>query len=136
MVFMVGIAALVVAFFQGQATLALFIIFPVVTATGGWAVLGILLMIVGFLLFFLTWPVGGVSAPISAQGPGPAPSAGAISPPELTPSMQRHWGGVVFIGPVPLVFGSDQKVTQWMLVLGIVLFVALVILTIIALRGI
>lgn len=136
-VFMVGIAALVVAFFQGQATLALFIIFPVITATGGWAVLGILLMIIGFFLFFLTWPVGTVSAPISAQGSGPAPSAaGAVSPPEPTPPMQRRWGGVVFIGPVPVVFGSDQKVTQWMLVLGIVLFVALVVLTIIALRGI
>ncbi len=132
--FVVGVGALVVAFLQNEATLSLFVIFPVVTATGGWAVLGILLMVAGFFLFFITWPMGAasVSPPVEA-GVSP-PAAGA--PPIAAQGPQRRWGGVVFVGPLPVVFGSDQKVTQWMLILGVVLFVALVVFTVIALRGI
>lgn len=136
--FILGLAALVVAFLQNQATLSLFIIFPVITATGGWAILGILLMVAGFFLFFITWPAGMVSAAPPGYEARSAPSTIPSAPPypAQTPAPRRRWGGVVFVGPIPVVFGSDQKVTQWMLVLGLVLFVALVVLTIIALRGI
>lgn len=133
--FVAGIVALVVAFLQNEATLTLFIIFPVVTATGGWAILGILLMVAGFFLFFVTWPVGAVAAPPLEERGAPPPTAPGSSL-GVPPTPQRRWGGVVFVGPIPVVFGSDQKVTQWMLVLGVVLFVALVVLTIIYLRGI
>jgi uncharacterized membrane protein len=37
---------------------------------------------------------------------------------------------VVFLGPIPLVFGSDPQMTRWMLILGAILFLALVLLTI------
>lgn len=136
--FVLGFAALVVAFLENQATLSLFIIFPIVTATGGWAILGILLIIVGFFLFFIAWPAGMISVPPPAPESGPAPSTTAAQAPSpaQVPQPQRRWGGVVFLGPVPVVFGSDQKVTRWMLVLGLILFVALAVFTIIALRGI
>ena len=130
-----GIAALALAFLQGQATLSLFVIFPVVTATGAWAFLGILLMIAGFFLFFLTIPSGSDHAPGSGGTTSSSPAPGVLSkaPPDSPP---RRWGGVVFVGPVPVVFGSDAKVTRWMLVLGLVLFVALVVFTVISLWGI
>src|SRR3990172_5605128 len=32
-----------------------------------------------------------------------------------------RYGGVVMVGPIPLVFGSDARVAKWMMVLGIVL---------------
>jgi uncharacterized protein (TIGR00304 family) len=130
-----GIAVLVLAFLQGEASLALFIIFPVITATGGWAILGILLVVAGFFLSFLTWP--GRSADSTLPEPSPAaPPPGGTPASASEPSPHRRWGGVVFLGPVPIVFGSDQKVTLWMLILGVVLFVAFVVFTVIALRGI
>ena len=127
-----GGAALAWGFMQGEASLHLFLVFPVITATGGWSALGILLIIAGFFALFLTWSPefpSGIAAPMA---PSPA------SPPtELAPSAPtRRWGGVVFLGPVPVVFGSDAKVTKWMIVVGVLLFVGLVVLTVISLRGI
>ena len=130
-VFIAGVAALILALLQNEATLSLFVIFPVVTATGAWAFLGILLMIASVFVFFFTWTptmaTERIPATPGSTSPPPAPSVAASG---------RRWGGVVFLGPIPVVFGSDQKVTQWMLILGVVLFVALLVLTIIALRGI
>lgn len=120
--FVAGLASLAVGFVQGEATLSLFVVFPVVTATGGWSILGIVLMIAGFFVFVLTG-----FGPMEPQIATP-PSEGAAAPPSTGP----RWGGVVFLGPIPVVFGSDQKVTRWMLVLGILLFVALLVLTVIA----
>ncbi|WP_338603795.1 TIGR00304 family protein [Sulfolobus tengchongensis] len=36
-------------------------------------------------------------------------------------------GGVIFIGPIPIVFGSSKNIAKWMLIVAIVLFVLLVI---------
>ncbi len=131
--FVVGAVVLAVGVLRGEATLSLFLIFPVVTASGAWGFLGILLMIAGVFLFFLAWsrvpePVD-ETVPTAPRGP-PSPSAAA--PPEP----RRRWGGVVFLGPIPVVFGSNQKVAKWMLLVGVLLFVGLVVFTVIVLYGI
>ena len=127
----VGVAALAVGFLQGEASLSLFVIFPVVTATGGWSALGILLLIAGFFALVFTW-----SPSVPAEAPPAAGSGGW--PPSAPPGSggRRRWGGIVFLGPVPIVFGSDAKVTRWMIVVGVLLFVGLVVLTVISLWGI
>jgi uncharacterized protein (TIGR00304 family) len=131
--FLAGVTFLAVGFLHNEATLSLFVIFPVITATGGWSMAGILLMIAGFFVFFMTWFAPAESQPVSSDRVPVSPAAGG-SPP--SPTSPRRWGGVVFLGPVPVVFGSDPKLTRWMLVLGALLFVALLVLTIISLRGI
>ena len=129
--FVAGVAALAVAFLRNEATLSLVVIIPVISATGPWAFLGILLMVAGVFLFFLSWTR---TAEVGPETLPPAPpEASSPAPPSPPP---RRWGGVVFLGPIPVVFGSDQKVTTWMLVVGVLLFVALLVLTVIALRGI
>ncbi len=122
-----GLAALAVAVSQGQATLNLFLVFPIVAASGPWGFLGILLLVAGFALLFLAWPSPSEEPAMqvtAARAPGPPPVA------------SRRWGGVLFLGPIPVVFGSDAQVTRWMLVLALVLFVALLVLTLLALRAI
>jgi uncharacterized protein (TIGR00304 family) len=126
-----GAACLVVGYLQGEATLSLFVIFPVITATGGWSALGILLLIAGFFGFFLTRPNWTAADPASPGGP----TQSAASPP-TAPAGARRWGGVVFLGPVPVIFGSDAKIARWMIVVGVLLFVGLLVLTIISLWGI
>lgn len=127
--FAAGVASIAVAFWLGEATLSLVVIIPVITATGPWAVAGILLIVAGFIVTFLTWPA--------------RPSTGPMEPPmeretSETPTQsgpRRRWGGVVFLGPIPIVFGSDARVTQTMLVLALVLFLALLVLTILLFAG-
>lgn len=127
-----GLACLVVGYVQGQASLSLFVIFPVVTATGGWSALGILLLIVGVFAFFLTWPSWTAPALPGPAGPAPGPSPLDAA----TPPSNRRWGGVVFLGPVPVVFGSDPKIAKWMILVGVLLFVGLLVLTVISIWGI
>ncbi len=118
--FVAGVAALAFGVARGEATLNLVVIFPVVTATGLWPALGIVLIVAAFIVSFFTWP-----AQLETLPPPPStwsPQSPAIPPP------QRRWGGVVFLGPIPIVFGSDARVTKWMLVLGVVLFLALLAL--------
>lgn len=129
-----GAAVLSVALTQGEATLSLFVIFPVITAAGPWAGLGILLLVAGFFALFLTLPLwfAATGTESTEREPGTLPSA-TRPPPSASP---RRWGGVVFLGPVPIVFGSDATVAKWMILVSALLFVALVVLTVIALRGI
>jgi len=84
-----------------------------------------LFLVAGFAASFFALPFR--AEPEAVVPPtGPSPPAQA---PAATPS--RRWGGVVFLGPIPIVFGSDARMTRTMLLLGIVLFLALLALTLI-----
>jgi len=119
-----GILTIALAVARGEANVYLVLIIPIIIGTGPLAFLGILLVFVGFLLTFLLWPwrpdmeseAQGV-LPVSLEGPPPA----------------RKWGGVVFLGPIPVIFGSDPRMTRTMLLVGVILFLALVVLTVLAL---
>jgi uncharacterized protein (TIGR00304 family) len=119
-----GLAALFLAVVRGEATLYFVVFVPVIVASGGLAFLGILLAFLGFFTTFLFWPL----RPPQDQGV-PGSAATPAEPPA------RRWGGVVFLGPFPIVFGSDPRMARWMLVAGIFLFVALLALAIVALLG-
>lgn len=125
-VLIAGLATLALAVTRSEANLYLIVIVPVVVGTGPLALAGILLVFIGFFLTFFLWNVGAVP-PLGQSAAilqGPAPDV-----PESERS-SRRWGGVVFLGPIPLVFGSDPKMTRLMLLLGAALFVALLALTI------
>jgi uncharacterized protein (TIGR00304 family) len=121
-VLIVGLATLALAVARGEASLYLIVVIPAVVGTGPVAFLGILLVFAGFFLTSFLWSIG---APRPAPEPDQVP---AVTPP-AAPSTRR-WGGIVFLGPIPLVFGSDPQMTRMMLVLGVILFLALLGLTI------
>ena len=123
--FVAGIVVVVFASARGEANLLIVLVFPVVQATGGLGALGVLLLVAGFVASFFALPFrGGPEVVVPPTGPSPP-----APPPAATPS--RRWGGVVFLGPIPIVFGSDARMTRTMLLLGIVLFLALLALTLI-----
>jgi uncharacterized membrane protein len=124
-VLLLGLLTLAVSVSRGEANLYLIVIIPAVVGTGPLAFLGILLVFVGFFLTFLLWSAG---APLLAAPIEPPAIPGSEAPAQVPP--RRRWGGVVFLGPIPLVFGSDPQMTRRMLVLGAVLFLALLALTI------
>jgi uncharacterized protein (TIGR00304 family) len=125
-VLLLGLLTLAVAVSRGEANLYLIVIIPAVVGTGPLAFLGILLVFVGFFLSFFLWSAG--APPLAAASMDRPVSPMPEVPPQVSP--RRRWGGVVFLGPIPLVFGSDPQMTRRMLVLGAVLFLALLTLTI------
>jgi uncharacterized protein (TIGR00304 family) len=127
-VFVLGIAAVAYGLSQGQGNLSLFLIFPVVTATGIWSAVGIGLILVGFIATFFVLPAVRADVPMSTAQ-ATSETRATTEAREPAPQASRRWGGVVFLGPIPIVFGSDAKVVRWMLVAGLLLFIGLVLLT-------
>jgi len=119
-----GLLVLALAVQRGEASVYLVIVVPVVAGSGPIGFLAILLVFVGFFLTFLLWP--GHRALPSEQ------TSESVRPPTDTATTPRRWGGVVFLGPIPLVFGSDPRMTRAMLLVGVILFLALLALTILA----
>ncbi|PSO06972.1 hypothetical protein B9Q04_13345 [Candidatus Marsarchaeota G2 archaeon BE_D] len=46
---------------------------------------------------------------------------------------QVEGGGVIFIGPIPIVFGSNKRIAKWMVIAAILITIALVFETLFAL---
>ena len=119
-----GVLTMALAVTQGQANIYLVLVIPVIVGTGPLAFVGILLVFAGFLLTFLLWPSRFVEDLENRDALPTSPEAAAPA---------RRWGGVLFLGPIPVIFGSDPRMTRTMLLIGVVLFLALVALTVIAL---
>ncbi|OPX63747.1 MAG: hypothetical protein A4E30_00598 [Methanomassiliicoccales archaeon PtaB.Bin215] len=85
---------------RGEVELYLFLIFPVLKADGAFGAASLLLAFAAVVVIFLSFFI-------------PVPK-GSTGPPER-PSM----GGVVLIGPIPIVLGSDRRTALLALVVGL-----------------
>ncbi|MEM0363591.1 MAG: TIGR00304 family protein [Sulfolobaceae archaeon] len=36
-------------------------------------------------------------------------------------------GGVIFIGPIPIIFGSSKNIAKWMIIAAIILFILMIV---------
>ncbi|HEV8595394.1 MAG TPA: DUF131 domain-containing protein [Thermoplasmata archaeon] len=115
-----GIALLAYSAVIGQGQVHLVLIFPVFTGTGVVSFLGMMLVFAAFMLWF--WSAARIPFATAQQTP---PQAAPPSSPAAAPGAAPKFGGVVFLGPFPIVFGSDRTVTKYMLVLGIAMTVLL-----------
>src|SRR5437867_12119332 len=91
---------------RGEANVYLVLVIPVIVGTGPLALLGVFLVFAGFLLTFLLWPSRLVAEP-GDRGVSPVSPVGA--PPA------RRWGGVLFIGPITVIYGSYLSWNRYML---------------------
>jgi uncharacterized protein (TIGR00304 family) len=112
-----GIALLALAAVQGDVRLFLVVVVPVITGEGATFALGALALMAGVLLAFIAIPLASTGDAVPAEAP-PAqmpPSAGTA------PEGPSSWGGVVFVGPIPIVLGSDAGMRRYMLVAAVVM---------------
>lgn len=101
-----GLTLLLWAGLNGDLTVRLLVIIPIITGTGPAAALGAILTIAGLVAWALTRPMH----PPSHGTPRNRP------PQEPTPSKSpRHdetdtkAGGILLIGPIPIAWGSDRS---------------------------
>ena len=125
-----GVVLLAWALASGDAELHLVVVVPVISGTGAVFAGGVLLLMLGLVITFLGLSLrhaGGI-----AGGPGdelPTPTRDGQPPRAGTPpaSGGAEFGGVVFIGPIPIIFGRGQRPGGWMLVASIVFGVLLIV---------
>lgn len=121
----VGSALLARGLLTEGGQVALVLIFPVFALQGPLSTVGAVLIFLSVLLGFLSLasfgpPHLGEAVPGRV---GPLPEEGRTGE-----TRRRRFGGILLLGPVPIVFGSDAKITVTMLILAIVLTVVLLVL--------
>lgn len=114
---------------QGQLSVHLIVIVPVISGTGPAAALGMLLVLGGVLGWFWTGAALGPARSPGAERAGfeadrppeatRAPPAGETAEAEV--EQRTRSGGVILIGPIPIAWGSDRESLGWVLVAAIVL---------------
>jgi uncharacterized protein (TIGR00304 family) len=123
-VFLAGVAFIVTAAASGNAEVQLFIIFPLISGTSWLFVLGVVLIIASFVLGFVL--------AASSMGDGQSePEIGGQAGQES--QAKNRYGGVVLIGPIPIIFGSDRRMALVMLVIAIVIFAAVLAIALLSL---
>lgn len=129
---LLGIAAIAVGVIRGEVTLALLVIIPVIYGSGLYALLGSLLVFLGFAITFFSmmgsqvrrYGDGYLGGDYTGDGyteqreypgytaedyPAYPREPGQRSGTEGARQRRRSdFGGVVFIGPIPILFGSGK----------------------------
>jgi uncharacterized membrane protein len=119
-----GVAVLAIGAASGDGELIILLFIPVYRGTGPYALGGGLLIflgiIVGLIYFFKRYaPAPYEGAPGKSQSPsGGQGPAGAGRP---------KTGGVVFLGPIPIVWGSDAKTTLYTIIIGIIVITTVLV---------
>lgn len=99
--FVAGAALIADAVRRGEATLALVVVVPVVAGSSGEFLLGVVLVLVGFLSLPLLF--------LEARAPvAPLPA----EPPRAEGGSAGVGGGFVLIGPVPIFFGGFRRLSR------------------------
>lgn len=113
-VFVSGIACVAAAVAGGEADVSLFLIFPVFSGSSWLFILGTLLIVLSFFIGFAMIAVGGTEADRSQPG-----SVEPRSP--ATTQRKTTYGGVVLIGPIPILFASSKNMAILMLIMALAL---------------
>lgn len=122
MVLFLGMIFILLGILEGDANIALFLFFPVIYGTGIYLMLGILLIFISFLLFFIF--------PFRTR----YTSHRGRSEKNFSYNRQEEkelgstYGGVIFIGPIPIFFGKDVSTTKKMMWIGLVIALILAFL--------
>ena len=113
-VFVSGIACIAAAVGGGEADVRLFLIFPVFSGSSWLFILGTSLIVLSFFVGFAMIAIGGTGADRSQPG-----SEEPRSP--ATTQRKTTYGGVVMVGPIPIIFASSKNMAIFMLMIGIAL---------------
>ncbi|QKQ99672.1 DUF131 domain-containing protein [Metallosphaera tengchongensis] len=79
--------------------------------------IGILLIFVGFILIFLDIIVTMARSVRSRE-----------ETEEEKQTEKREAGGIIFIGPIPIIFGTSKNIEKWMIIVALAITVILVAL--------
>lgn len=113
-----GVASLVAAAVRGELQVHLFLIFPLVTGTGPFGVFGILLLMAAAVAAFF---VPRRSLAWDAEPDRPHVQDVPREQPPATGAARGRSGGLLLLGPLPIVWGSDRGMAKGLILLAIVL---------------
>ncbi len=99
--FILGIALLLIAFIEGEAEAGIFLIFPFIAGSGILSFFGMLLIFLSFILFIFSFSLK-------------SEMQEALIPEKI----EKKTGGIVFIGPIPVIFSSDVTIAKILIIVA------------------
>ena len=111
-----GIAFLVIGYLSGELEAGLIIIFPILIGSGPFAFLGFVFIFLSVVSIFLLQYSYLNKSEENYFG---------INDSNSKAKQSIKGGGVVFIGPIPIVFGSSWKIAIILLIIAMILFLIL-----------
>ncbi|MBC7128452.1 MAG: DUF131 domain-containing protein [Thermoplasmatales archaeon] len=103
--FIFAIIAFIFAFIEGELKAGLFLIFPFVYGNGIFTFIGIILLFLSFLLFFIS----------------------SLKRIEGEVEYKESKGGVILIGPFPVIISDNIKNALFLLIFSLVVFIVFVL---------
>lgn len=114
--FLVGLVLLSLGFIQGELQTGIVLIFPFIAGTGIYGFFGVISFFLAFIFFMLALnPRTNIDQTMGEEHryyDGGYPK-----------NKRFKGGGVVFIGPIPIVFGSSWKVALLLMILAVIFIV-------------
>ncbi len=112
------IAGLLLILFYGDVKGGFFLIFPFIIGSGSYSALGMFLIFLSFM-FFAFGMVERVKGEVTGYS--------EISGEEKFAEKKIEGGGIVFIGPFPVIFGTSPKVVQILIIMAIILMILMML---------
>ncbi len=131
-----GFALLIISVALGEGGFALFFIFPVFYTYGPIGAAGIFLVILGIMIMFFA-PFFHIAAAHDFETYEYKNPYAEIPPDEeyygdKNKKKEVSYGGLILIGPIPIIFGSDKRAAMYAIVTGFLMLIALVLLLLLA----
>jgi len=101
LMFIAGIIFIILSFFYGEAKAGIFVIFPFIYGNGIFLLAGILLIFLSMILFAFSLPI---DLPIDKEG---------------IEKVETKKGGILLIGPIPIIISDDTKITFAFVIIAI-----------------
>ena len=108
--FIVGIVFFILGFLQGDIQSGIFIVFPFLAGSWIYAFVGFIFIFIAILLFTFSFTNRIVQDEIKIDKENSQPKKTSLK-----------GGGVVLIGPIPVIFGSNWKIAVLLMILAIIL---------------
>ncbi len=115
--FIIGLFFIGYGFLIDEVSIGLVVFFPFIIANGIVGFIGILCIIFSMLILFF-YPQFFVNNRYHHQK-----EEGDYFPKEYDHQKKIQSGGVIFIGPLPIVFGSNKKMTKYIIVISIIILI-------------
>ena len=139
----IGVGLLVYSMLRGGSEISLVLIFPVISSDGDlFGIIGIFFIFTGIITLYISSFFSRISksAIYERNGSGihdlkmikDQEDFHDVKLSQVGTETRFKTGGVVFIGPIPIIFGSHRWITRWMIVVGGL--IALVIIVVFVLQ--
>ncbi|RLF52007.1 MAG: hypothetical protein DRN24_03965 [Thermoplasmata archaeon] len=116
--FIGAVVFLFFGFLNGDVKVGVFIVFPFITGSGVYSFFGTILLFLMFLFFIL----GFIKSVNILNSEHFLDNDEILS---VTPEKKTSFkgGGVILIGPIPIVFGSNWKIVVFLMIIAILLMI-------------